>query len=43
MPEVLEVGADGEIRHELFVVVRSRSLYAQIVCALFAVCRHLLL
>jgi hypothetical protein len=36
MPSVLEVGAEGEIRHRLFVVVHSRSFYAQIESVLFA-------
>jgi hypothetical protein len=36
MPEVLVVSVEGEIRHRLFVVVHSRSFYAQIESVLFA-------
>jgi len=35
--------AEGEIRHKLFIIVRSRSLHALIVGALFAWYRYFLL
>ncbi len=33
-------GVDGEIRHRLFTIVRSRSVHAQIGCVLFVGCCH---